>query len=125
MRKASIHLHGLPAGILTEERPGGPCGLAYLDGYEGPPLSVTMPPGSGPWSWDAFPPFFEGLLPEGVNRESALRDHSLEKGDLFGLLIATGEDTAGAIRVFPAGEESHARATAANPHDNHEKGSPS
>lgn len=103
--KAQIRLHGRPAGQLSREASGDSWRFEYLAEYDGPPLSVTLPVSRGLFAWDSFPPFFEGLLPEGVNRESLLRANDLEEADLFGMLLAAGEDTVGAITVFPAPEE--------------------
>lgn len=104
MRKALVQLHGRPAGHLTQED-GDVFAFAYAEDYDGPPVSLTLPVDGGPWRWEHFPDVFEGMLPEGVNRESARRDHNLEEDDLFGLLLAVGGDTAGAVQVYPAMEQ--------------------
>lgn len=100
--KAQICLHGQTAGLLSREEPGDGWRFEYPADYDGPPLSVTMPVSRRLFTWDSFPPFFEGLLPEGVNRESLLRANDLEEPDLIGMLLAVGKDTVGAITVFPA-----------------------
>lgn len=102
--RAQIRLHGRPAGQLSREASGEGWRFEYLAGYDGPPLSVTLPVSRRLFTWDSFPPFFEGLLPEGVNRESLLRAYDLEETDLFGMLLAAGEDTVGAITVSHATE---------------------
>lgn len=104
---AQVRLHGRPAGLLSREESGEGWCFEYLAEYDGPPLSVTLPVSRRLFTWDSFPPFFEGLLPEGVNRESLLRANDLEETDLFGMLLAAGEDTVGAITVFPASEEEY------------------
>jgi serine/threonine-protein kinase HipA len=44
-------------------------------------------------------PFFEGLLPEGPQLESLLRIMKIDRDDLFGQLIAIGQDTVGAVTI--------------------------
>jgi len=48
--------------------------------------------------------FFENLLPEGQALEDAARANQVAKGNLIGLLIALGRETAGALRLFLPGK---------------------
>ena len=51
----------------------------------------------------AVPPFFAGLLPEGVRLGVVLSSTKTSSDDHFTLLLAIGADTTGNIRVVPAG----------------------
>ena len=57
--------------------------------------------------------FFENLLPEGQALEEAARANRVSKGNLVGLLIALGRETAGALRLVlpdsPGRDQTHKR----------------
>lgn len=97
MRKAKIYLHGREAGLLIEEKKNSHYRFLYREDYSGPPVSVTMPLKQRVYEYDRFPPFFEGLLPEGVNLEMLLRSKKIDRNDPFSQLMAVGEDTVGAV----------------------------
>jgi serine/threonine-protein kinase HipA len=61
-----------------------------------------MPVADRQFGYTSFPPFFDGLLPEGFLLESLLRDRKLDRGDNFGQLLAVGADMVGAVTVEPA-----------------------
>ncbi|MCY3623176.1 MAG: HipA N-terminal domain-containing protein [Gammaproteobacteria bacterium] len=98
MRRATVFVAGEPAGLL-EEHESSRFLFRYLDGYTGPAVSLTMPVSAGTIWFDAFPPFFEGLLPEGVMLDGLLRQRKIDRNDLFGQLLAVGEDVVGAVTV--------------------------
>jgi len=89
---------GEPAAILQEGAEGRYL-LIYDEGYAGPPISLTMPVREREFGFDRFPPFFEGLLPEGVMLEGLLRQNKLDRTDLFAQLLAVGADMVGAVTV--------------------------
>lgn len=99
MNQAEVAIHGVPAGRLTEEAPGRGCRFAYLPGYAGPPVSLTLPVRAEPYVFEAFPAFFDGLLPEGFQLEALLRQKKLDRDDRFGQLLAVGGDTVGAVTL--------------------------
>lgn len=99
MRKAEVFLHNREAGVLIEEEKNERYRFVYHSEYEGPPISVTMPAEQQEYEFDQFPPFFEGLLPEGVNLEMLLRTRKIDRDDAFSQLMAVGEDTVGAVTV--------------------------
>ena len=99
MRKAEVFVHGRPTGILEEIKPGGEYRFFYFQAYDGPPVSLTMPVSKEPYAYDRFPPFFEGLLPEGYNLEALLRTYKIDRKDLFGQLMPVGMDMVGAVTV--------------------------
>ena len=98
MRKAAVFVHGIKAGILSEEIAKGYL-FTYDDDYQGEPVSLTMPLHQKKYSYTNFPPFFEGLLPEGVMLEGLLRIAKIDKQDYMSQLIATGNDLVGAVTV--------------------------
>jgi serine/threonine-protein kinase HipA len=99
MRKAKILVNGTEAGILVEITPGARYIVEYSDGYEGPGISVTMPVKQKKFSFDEFPPFFDGLLPEGFQLEGLLKLKKIDRNDHFSQLIAVGEDMVGVVTV--------------------------
>jgi serine/threonine-protein kinase HipA len=99
MRKAEIYVDRTQAGIL-EEIHSKHYVFTYLPHYQGLPISLTMPVRHNtPYIFDQFPPFFEGLLPEGIQLETLLRSCKLDKYDYFGQLIQVGSDLVGAVTV--------------------------
>ena len=100
MRKAEVFLHGEKAGILEEVEKNRTCRFIYDAGYKGPGISLVMPAEAAVWKYDSFPPFFEGLLPEGFNLEALLRNHKIDRDDNFSQLVAVGADLPGAVTVF-------------------------
>jgi serine/threonine-protein kinase HipA len=97
MRKASIAMHGTPAGVLDEEIRGSRYVFRYLDGYDGPPVSLTMPLGTRTYTFETFPPVFDGLLPEGIQLEALLRHAKIDRNDFFSQLVVVGGDLVGAV----------------------------
>ena len=99
MRKVKVFVHGIMAGMLEECAPEGPWRFAYNSNYEVNAVSLTMPTDISVFEYSEFPPFFEGLLPEGAQLEALLRIKKLDRNDLFGQLAAVGEDMVGAVTV--------------------------
>jgi serine/threonine-protein kinase HipA len=99
MRKAKIYVKGVEAGTLIEIRQGKEYLFDYLDGYAGLEVSKTMPKNISVYKFDQFPPFFDGLLPEGTQLEGLLKIMKVDKKDYFSQLIAVGEDMVGAVTV--------------------------
>ncbi len=99
MRKARVYVHGQLAGFLTEIERSKSYLFEYLEGYIGPPVSLTMEVGVRRYEFATFPPFFDGLLPEGGQLEALLRLRKLDRDDLFGQLLAVGGDMVGAVTV--------------------------
>nr|WP_315139942.1 HipA N-terminal domain-containing protein [uncultured Flavobacterium sp.] len=98
MRKAIVFVHGKRAGILCEESAQG-YSFTYDDDYQGEAVSLTMSLQQKKYSFPHFPPFFDGLLPEGVLLEGLLRIGKIDKKDYMSQLIATGNDLVGAVTV--------------------------
>ena len=99
MRKADVFISGKPAGILEEIEYGKLYQFIYHNGYDGIPVSLTMPVEDKLFEFDRFPPFFDGLLPEGVLLEGLLKQQKIDKYDYFSQLITVGGDLVGAVTV--------------------------
>lgn len=97
MRKAKVYNHGVLAGILLETQEGFE--FNYEDAYKGPPISLTMPLKQKQYLYSAFPPFFDGLLPEGILLEALLKNAKIDKNDLFSQLVTVGKDLVGSVTV--------------------------
>lgn len=97
-RKARILIDGSPAAIL-QELEGGRWRVVYDGAYIGPPISLIMPLSSRNYEFEKFPPFFEGLLPEGFGLEALLKKNKIDRHDYFAQLIAVGNDLVGTVTV--------------------------
>lgn len=99
MRKARIFVGGRAAAVLEELDLGRKYRLIYESAYDGPPVSLTMPVSALAYEFDRFPPFFDGLLPEGVMLDGLLRQKKIDAHDYFGQLVAVGHELVGAVTV--------------------------
>jgi serine/threonine-protein kinase HipA len=99
MRTAKVYVNELEAGLLTEIIPGREYHFKYHGDYEGIPVSLTMSVNHKSFSFDRFPPFFEGLLPEGHQLEGLLMFGKVDRHDLFSQLMMVGNDMTGAVSV--------------------------
>lgn len=99
MRKAKVLVNGIAAGILRETEPGSKYVFEYLDGYKGLEISRTIPIDQQVYNFNHFPPFFDGLLPEGFQLEGLLKIRKIDRNDCFSQLLAVGEDLIGVITV--------------------------
>lgn len=100
MRSAKVFFNkGIFVGTLTEKDAMQGYVFEYDLRYDGPPLSLTMPIVQKIYSFDKFPAYFEGVLPEGSQLESLLRLEKLDRNDYFGQLMCVGGDLVGAFSV--------------------------
>lgn len=99
MRKAKVYVKGIEAGILREVKQGAEYTFEYNDGYDGLEVSRTMLKSRKKYVFSTFPPFFEGLLPEGIQLEGLLKLKKIDMYDLFSQLMAVGEDVVGAVTI--------------------------
>lgn len=98
MRKAQVFMHGVLAGEFIEVNKQY-YRFCYDSAYQGPPISLTMPLSEREYEFTRFPPFFDGVLPEGIQLEALLRKCKLDKTDYFGQLVQVGKDLVGAVTV--------------------------
>lgn len=99
MRTAKVFICGKEAGLLTERVFGKEYVFEYNEGYSGLPVSLTMPVKQKSYSFDYFPPFFDGLLPEGHQLEGLLKLCKVDRNDFFSQLMLIGNDTVGAVSI--------------------------
>ena len=98
MRKALIRVNNINAGIL-EKLDNDQYTFIYFPDYQGAPVSLTLPLKRKTYEFHQFPPFFEGLLPEGSMLEALLRKYKLDKNDYFSQLVKVGQDVVGAVTI--------------------------
>lgn len=99
MKHAKVFVNGVPAGELQEVERGKKYRFVYLEGYKEASVSLTMPITQSIYEFDRFPPFFEGVLPEGIMLEGLLRYAKLDRDDLMSQLITVGKDLVGNVTV--------------------------
>ena len=99
MRQAKVFFDKDLAGLLTESEDGKEFHFQYDPAYSGHPISLTMPVREPAYCYNEFPPFFDGLLPEGFQLEALLRHRKLDRSDKFSQLLIIGADTVGAVTV--------------------------
>jgi serine/threonine-protein kinase HipA len=100
LRQARVYKAGVPAGVLQELQ-NHEFRFEYSSEYQGEPISLTMPIQQREWRFQGFPPFFDGLLPEGIQLQSLLKIQKLDRSDFFGQLLAVGQDLVGDVTVEP------------------------
>lgn len=98
-RAALVKNHGEPAGVLEETEQG--YRFVYNSDYTGDSVSLTLPVTAKAYVFEEFPPFFDGLLPEGFQLESLLSQTKLDADDYLGQLLAVGLDCVGSVTVHP------------------------
>ncbi|MCW8805577.1 MAG: HipA N-terminal domain-containing protein [Ignavibacteriaceae bacterium] len=99
MKKAKVYNFGILAGELIEIEKGHKYKFVYSDNYTGTPVSLTMPVKQKEYEFNQFPPFFDGLLPEGVQLEALIRQMKIDKNDFFSQLLHVGKDLIGSVTV--------------------------
>lgn len=99
MRTAKVYIKDVEAGILTELDFGKKYRFEYKENYKGNPVSLTMPLNQSVYEFNSFPPFFDGLLPEGYQLEGLLKFAKIDRNDLFSQLSAVGDDLVGNVTV--------------------------
>jgi len=102
MKKARVYNFSDYAGELIEYERNKSYKFIYNDNYTGPPISVTMPRDKKEYEYQNFPPFFEGLLPEGIQLNALVRQTKTDKNDFLSILIITGRDLVGSVTVEEA-----------------------
>jgi serine/threonine-protein kinase HipA len=99
MRRALILFQGASAGILEEHSKAKNYIFRYNDDYSGEPVSLTLPINTKEFTFNMFPPFLDGLLPEGEMLEALLRQKKIDRDDYLSQLLVVGSDLVGAITV--------------------------
>lgn len=102
MRTAKVFFQNMLAGYLQESEDNRNYRFEYTPEYVGPPISLPMSVRTEAYVFEEFPPFFDGLLPEGAQLEALLRLHKLDRDDKLGQLLLIGADTVGAVTITEA-----------------------
>ena len=102
MRKAKVFNFGEHAGDLIEVEKSRKYNFIYDDDYNGSPISLTIPIEKKNYEFNHFPPFFEGLLPEGMQLEALIRQTKTDRNDFYSLLLITGKDLVGSVTIEEA-----------------------
>ena len=95
------------AGTLTLDRHGAmrfAYDAAWLSDDATPPLSLSLPKRSQSFPSRRCAPFFEGLLPEGAERDAVARALGVSADNAFGILAGVGGEVAGAVSLWPDGQ---------------------
>ena len=103
----NVYLHGKLAGFLRQEKSGS-LSFDYAPAYiadKNPPLSVSMPLTKDTFLDSIARPFFSGLLPDDLVRERLAKFLGVSEKNSFALLDAIGGECAGAIALYPEGQE--------------------
>ena len=100
---ADVSKAGVPCASMW--RVGDAVTFEYLDGYDGPPVTSTLPVGARTVTRQMqVPAYFAGLLPEGETRRRTLaRALHVAEDDELGLLLHLGADTVGDVQVVAVG----------------------
>ena len=107
MRTLTVWWEGAVVGSLTADRHG-----AMRFAYDGdwladpaaPALSCSLPRRPEPFPPRRCRPFFEGLLPEGAQRDAVAGALGVSRANEFRLLERLGGEVAGALTLWPTGE---------------------
>ena len=106
-RALTVWWEGAVVGSLTADRHGA-MRFAYdadwLADPDAPALSVSLPRRPEPFPPWQCRPFFEGLLPEGAQRDAVAAALGVSRANEFRLLERLGGEVAGALALWPASE---------------------
>jgi serine/threonine-protein kinase HipA len=99
MKTANVFVNGVYAGNLEELLKGKEYRFAYLANYCGDGVSLTMPTSQSTYVFYQFPPFFDGLLPEGPMLQALLKKRKIDADDRFEQLMQVGKEVVGNVSV--------------------------
>lgn len=99
MKQVRVYMKGIEAGVLIESDNRDKYVFEYLSNYSGEPVSLKMPVDGKKYSFPSFPPYFDGLLPEGFQLEGLLKKCKIDRSDYLSQLIAVGNDLVGAVTI--------------------------
>lgn len=103
-RELAVFIGNERCGTLNEANTGA-LAFEYLPGYEGVPLSLSMPVALSKYGDRVVRPYLMGLLPDEETTRAAIGAKYGVSGDNpFRLLAHIGNDCPGAVRVIDEGE---------------------
>ena len=98
LSSVEVYFQGKHAGTLTK-RDNHSYKFEYNQNYTGSNISLTMPFSKRTYTYNNFPPFFDGLLPEGLQLTTLLKNYKLNSTDYLSQLLILGEDLIGAVTI--------------------------
>ena len=102
LRQVTVFLYGKKVGYLRQDENGFT--FEYLDGYQGLPISLSLPVAQRVFYSKTLFPYFASLAPEGWLKRRFGELQKIDEKDLFGILISNGENLLGAVKLV-VGEE--------------------
>ena len=106
-KRAFVYLRESKAGLLEKTERGYRFSYfgEYLSTREAQPVSLTLPLTDEPYESERLFPFFLGLIPEGWLLDLTSRTLKIDPENSFDILLATGGDCVGAVKIVPLDEE--------------------
>jgi len=106
-KKAFVYLRESKAGLLEKAERGYRFYYfkEYLSSQDAQPVSLTLPLTEEPYESERLFPFFLGLIPEGWLLDLTSRTLKIDPENPFDILLATGGDCIGAVKIVPIDEE--------------------
>ncbi len=99
-------IEGVPAGLLWQDA-AGLVFFRYADGYQGVPLSLSMPITNRTYGQKVVSPYLFGLLPDREEQRRAItQEYGGRPNNAVTLLAHIGMDCPGAVQFCPADEQS-------------------
>lgn len=105
--KANIYLREEHAGVL-EKLSDNKFQFTYTSAWlasKDYSIGIAFPLTSVPYVEEGFFPFFDNLIPEGWLLSAVVSKFKIDKKNRFGLLLQTGQETIGAIKVVALDEK--------------------
>ncbi len=108
-KKAFVYLWDSQAGLLEKTERGYRFTYDpdYLSAQDAQPISLTLPLTEAPYESNRLFPFFLGLIPEGWLLDLTSRTLKIDPENPFDILLATGGDCIGAVKIVPLDEENN------------------
>ena len=105
-KKAFVYLGERKAGLLEKRDRGYRFSYfpEYLSSQDVQPVSLTVPLTDKPYESERLFPFFLGLIPEGWLLDLTSRTLKIDPENPFDILLATGGDCIGAVKIIPIDE---------------------
>jgi serine/threonine-protein kinase HipA len=108
-KKALVYLGERKAGLLEKTDRGYRFSYfpEYLSSQDAQPVSLTLPLTDKPYESERLFPFFLGLIPEGWLLDLTSRVLKIDPENPFDILLASGGDCIGAVKIIPIDEENN------------------
>ncbi len=100
MKAGEVLWDSVPAGIVSESEEG--FHFSYYEQYihsNYPPISLSLPKRTEPYTAITLFSFFDGLIPEGWLLDIAQKTWKIDSRDRMELLLTCCENTIGAVHV--------------------------